>query len=112
MAALLEKGEASGFGKDGSEQGSVEWAGCAWRHGDALGRGVVTSVAFSPLLSSNFSGQSWTERWWGGRARGGVQWGRQENKGPCIQPSIILGQTDWKSTLDSHSQHPFLALRF
>ena len=44
----------------------------AW---DALGRGVVTSVPFSPLLLSNFSGQSWTESWWGGRVGGGVRWG-------------------------------------
>lgn len=57
------------------------------------GKGCGHFGAFSPLLSSNFSGQSWTERWWGGRARGGVQWGRQENKG-SLHPAVNHLRTD------------------
>lgn len=69
VAVPLEKGEAGGeFGKDGLEQGSMEWAGCAWRHGDTLGAGAVTFVPFSPLLLSNCSGQRHcAESRWGGR---------------------------------------------
>lgn len=74
------------------DQSRVAWSGQDVPGGMGMPwEGVCHLVAFSPTFISNFSGQSWTERWWGeGKGRGCSGEGRRIRSPPSRQ-SIILG---------------------